>query len=73
MKWTRAKDGNYLTSDCNRYMVNKGFVRGEVQYMAIRVGIPDRGAWKGSVILGVVGSADEARELCDENCNPTTT
>jgi hypothetical protein len=69
LKWTRAKDGNYLTSDCNRYMVNKA----SGKYMAVKLGAPDKGAWKGSVILGVAGTADEAKELCDENCNPTTT
>lgn len=65
MKWTRAKDGQYLTSDCNRYMVNKA----PGKYMAVRLGTPDRGAWKGSVILGVVGTADEAKQLCEGNAN----
>lgn len=72
MKWTRAKDGNYLTSNCNRYMVNKGYVQGIAQYMAVRLGTPDKGAWKGSVILGVVGTADEAKQACEadyENLN----
>lgn len=51
MKWTLAKDGNYTTSDCGRYIVNWNDPK--TQYMAVKLGKPDRGAWIGSVILKV--------------------
>lgn len=65
MKWTRNQSPGpeYLQSD--GYMVNKS----DGQYMAVRLGKERRTArgellWEGSVILGVVDTADEAKELC---------
>lgn len=59
MKWTVT--GNYATSDCGRYIVNW---TESGQYMAVRLGTPDRGAWKGSEILAI-GGKDECKAACE--------
>lgn len=66
MKWTRNQSPGpeYLQSD--GYMVNKS----DGQYMAVRLGKERRTArgellWEGSVILGVVDTADGAKQLCE--------
>ena len=64
MKWTRSKTPGPEYLQAEGYIVNKASVCGEVQYMAVRLGTPYRDAWNGSVILGVVDSADGAKELC---------
>lgn len=62
MKWTLAKDGPYATSDCGRYIVN--WTESKSQYMAVKLGKPDRGAWVGSVILKV-GTKAECVRACE--------
>lgn len=69
VKWTNppATGPQYITSDCARYMVN----RAGQTYMAVRLGAPDRGAWKGSVILKV-GDKAECVAACERDANETS-
>lgn len=62
MKWTAATIGNFATSDCGRYIVNWNGPKS--QYMAVKLGAPDRGAWKGSEILKV-GDKAECVQACE--------
>jgi hypothetical protein len=69
LKWTVAKDGNYATSTCGRYIVN--WTESKSQFQAVRLGKPDRGAWIGSVSL-CVGTKAECVKACevDGESNP---
>lgn len=68
MKWNRPEPSRpYVVSDCKRYAIN--WKPDKSQYMAVRLGKEKRTArgdvwWDGSVILGVVDTADGAKELC---------
>ena len=64
MKWTRSKTPGPDYLQAEGYIVNKASVCGEVQYMAVRLGTPDRGAWKGSEILAI-GGKDECKAACE--------